>query len=84
MSKKKKDTTEHIFDDDLIFAVKEAWSNNLYYYPKIVKGLSPKVKIAKKKDGIERVGSGIYEQDDTLYEKIRGLYLDEYKKNKTK
>ncbi len=84
MAKKKKDTTEHIFDEDLIFAVKEAWDNNLYYYPKIVKGLSPKVKIAVKRDGVERVGSGIYDQDDVLYEKIRGLYLEEYKNNKTK
>ena len=80
MAKKKKDTTEHIFDEDLIFAIKHAWDNNLYYYPKIIKGLSPKVNIAVKKDDKERVGSGVYEQDDTLYEKIRELYLENYKK----
>ncbi len=82
----KKVKTEHLFDMELIDAIRYAWSKNLYYYPKIINCKHPhktdKVNIAIKKNGMQRVGTGVYEQGDELYEKIRELYLEEYKKRK--
>jgi hypothetical protein len=82
----KKVETEHLFDMELIDAIRYAWSKNLYYYPKIIDCKFPhkttKVNIAIREDGVQRVGTGEYEQGDELYEKIRELYLEEYKNNK--
>ena len=78
--KKKKVDTEHLFDPQLVDAIRFAWRKNVYYYP--VNCKFPLANIAVKKDGVQRVGTGTYEQGDELYEKIRGLYLEYYKKNK--
>jgi hypothetical protein len=78
-SRKKKVVLQNLFDEGLIEAVRSCWSNKMYFYPVIVKGLSPKVKIQYKENGSVRTGDMIYDQGDELYEKIRELYLHKYR-----
>ena len=78
--KKKKVNTEHLFDPELIDAIRFSWNKQVYYYP--VNCKFPMANIAIKVNGKERKGTGVYEQGDELYEKIRELYLKYYKENR--
>ena len=80
-SKKKKQVLQNLFDPDLIEAIRYCWNKKMYYYPVIVKGLSPKVKIEYKNGSSIQTGEMIYDQEDELYEKIRELYLHKYRQN---
>ena len=81
----KKTNTEHLFDVELIEAIKYCWERGLYFYPTVIEGQSkalkviPKVKIQFKQGKLVKTGDAVYNQGEELYEKIRELYLHKYR-----
>jgi hypothetical protein len=80
----KKISTDHLFDPELIDAIRDCWDRGLYFYPVVVEGQSkalkftPKVRIQFKQGKLVKTGDVLYNQGDELYEKIRELYLHKY------